>query len=110
MFAETHIVLRPRDGRAVPLDGVAAPEERTEGIGSRRPTDAELDDGRVRWGLDGGVEDGAVWNELLELAVVDLELRGVDRVAKYGGAHGVQGLRPEILMEVRVLLRTTKRV
>lgn len=110
MFTETHVVLRTRDSRAVPLHGVTAPEERAEGVRSRRPADAELDNGRVRWGLDGGVEGGAAGDDLLELAVVDLELCGIDGVAKHGGAHGVDGLRPEVLVEVRVLLRKMEKV
>ena len=99
----TYVVLRPSDGRAAPSDGVAGPDEAARRRRCRLPRDLEFHDGRVRAGLDVGVEEAA-GDDLLELAARDDELRGVGGGTEDGVAGRALDLGAEVLVEVRVLL------
>lgn len=54
-------------------------------------------------GLHGSVQEAA-GDDLLQLPVVDLEQRCVDRIAEHRGSYGTADLRPKVLVEVGVLL------
>ena len=78
----TYVVLWASDGRAAPLNGVTTPDEAAQGVGLRRPGHGELDGRGVGGWRHRGVQGLAAGDELLELAVHDLELRSVGRISK----------------------------
>lgn len=100
--------MRTRNSSTVPFNSVTAPYEGPESIGGRRPVDSKLDGRRVGRGHDVRVEDGATGDKLFKLAVVDLELCSIDGIAEDRNTNGVNCLRPEVLVEVGVLLQCRK--
>lgn len=107
--ASAYIVLRPRNSRAAPFDCVSTPHEASESVGRGFPRHPEFHFGRVGRRIDVGVENGSAGNHLLQLAICDSELRGVDRVTKDCKCSGVNRFRPEVLVEVGVLLHQLSR-
>lgn len=102
--------MRTRNSSTGPLNSVTAPHEGPKSIGGRRPVDGKLDGRRVGRRHNIRVEDGTTGDKLFKLAVVDLELCGIDGIAEDRNTDGVNCLRPEVLVEVGVLLRYRKSV
>jgi hypothetical protein len=101
--SRTHVVLRARNIGIVPDDGIAAPGKGTGSRWSSRPRDLEFHLARTGVGLNNGIKRGTI-GILDKLSACNLELGGIYWFTKNGNRGGIDDLRTEILVEVRVLL------